>query len=350
MNETSQFLARYGLSLVFAAVLVEQMGVPIPAVPLLLTVGALSATGKFSLVMGIVATMLACLIADIFWFYLGQYRGNKVLGFLCRVSLEPDSCVRRTQNVFTRFGLRGIVIAKFIPGMSTVAPPLAGMAGIPISRFLLVDGLGALLYAIVFLSLGYIFSNQIEQIAAAVSDIGGSTLSLLAVLAALYIGYKYWQRRRLLRELRMARITVEELRRKQELGENLIILDLRSSGALEQDPSLIQGAIHLSMDDIGRRRYEFPHDRDIIVYCSCPNEATAARVALLLQRHGFTRVRPLLGGIDAWREQKYPLERSASVLMSALIPGPPTAEPGIQQTTKTSSSVPIENTPEGNGI
>ncbi len=309
MSETTQFLIRHGLPLLFAAVFVEQMGLPIPAVPLLLTAGALSAAGKFSLLLGIVLTVVACLIADVSWFYLGRYRGNKVLGFLCRISLEPDSCVRRTQNVFTRYGLRGIVVAKFLPGMSTVAPPLAGMSGVHVGRFLMADGLGSLLYGVAFLCLGYLFSSQIEQIGAAISDIGGSALTLLAALAAIYIAYKYWQRQHLLRELRMARISVDELRRKQEAGEDPVILDLRSSGALEEDPLLIQGAIHLRMEDVEKRRHEFPRDRDIIVYCSCPNEATAARVALLLQKHGFSRVRPLLGGIDAWREQNYPMEQ-----------------------------------------
>src|SRR5947209_12984210 len=173
MNETSQFLMRHGLPLVFAAVFVEQMGLPIPAVPLLLTVGALSALGKFSLLLGIIVTVMACLIADAFWFYLGRHRGNKVLAFLCRISLEPDSCVRRTQNVFTRYGLRGIVVAKFLPGMSTVAPPLAGMSGVHVGRFHLADGFGSLLYGSTFLGIGYVFSSQIEQIGAAISDIGG---------------------------------------------------------------------------------------------------------------------------------------------------------------------------------
>ena len=333
MNETNQFLMRHGLPLVFAAVFVEQMGLPIPALPLLLTVGALSASGKFSLLLGIVVTVIACLIADAFWFYLGRYRGNKVLGFLCRIALEPDSCVRRTQNVFTRYGLRGVIVAKFVPAMSTVAPPLAGMSGINAGQFLLVDGFGALLYGSVFLSLGYVFSNQIEQIGAAIADIGGSALSLLAALVGSYIVYKFWQRRRLLRELRMARISVAELRRKQEAGENMVILDLRSKAALEEDPSLIQDAIHLSIEDIEKRREEFPRDRDIIVYCSCPNEVTAARVALLLQRHGFTRVRPLLGGIDAWREQNYPMESPASIVVSALAPGSASAEAAPLQVT-----------------
>src|SRR3954469_6975389 len=205
MTETTQFLMRHGLPLVFGAVLIEQLGVPIPAVPLLLAVGALSATGNFSLATGIFVTVVACLIADASWFYLGRYRGNKVLGFLCRLALEPDSCVRRTQNVFTRYGLRGIIVAKFIPGMSTVAPPLAGMAGIHAGRFLLVDTLGALLYGSTFLGLGYAFSRQIDHVGTAIAHIGGSALSLVLTVAAAYIGYKFWQRQRLLRELRTTR-------------------------------------------------------------------------------------------------------------------------------------------------
>jgi rhodanese-related sulfurtransferase len=146
--------------------------------------------------------------------------------------------------------------------------------------------------------------------------LGGSALSLLISLAALYIAYKYWQRHRLLRELRTARITVAELRQKLDAGEELVILDLRSRAALEQDPVLIRGAIHLNLDDIDERQHEIPRDRDIIVYCSCPNEVSSARVALRLQRKGFTRVRPLLGGIDAWRENNHPVEPRSSVLRS----------------------------------
>ncbi len=317
-SETTQFLIRHGLPLVFATVFVEQIGLPIPALPVLLAAGALSASGKFSLLLGVLAAVFACLIPDTLWFYLGRYRGNEVLGFLCRIALEPDSCVRRTQNVFTRYGLRGVVVAKFIPGMSTVAPPLAGMAGVPAGQFLLFDGFGAFLYGSSLLCLGYLFSNQIEQIGAAISGVGGSALILMAVLVALYVGYKYWQRRSLLRELRMARITVEELREMLDAGENPVILDLRSKADLERDPAIIQGAIHLVLDEVEGRRNEFPHDRDIVVYCSCPNESTAAKVALLLQRNGFTRVRPLLGGIDAWREGNHPTETWTQIITTAL--------------------------------
>jgi len=308
VTEPSQFLVNHGLPLVFVAVFLEQMGLPIPALPLLLAGGALAATGAFNLWLGLLATFVACLIPDLLWFYLGRHRGNQLLAFLCRISLEPDSCVRRTQNVFTRFGLRGLVVAKFIPGMSTVAPPLAGMAGVPVGRFLFFDGCGSLLYGGAPLFAGYLFSNQIDQIVAALAHVGGGALGLMIGLVALYIAYKYWQRWSLLRELRMARITVAELRQKLDDGENPFILDLRSSIELERDPAIIAGAVHVVLDELEARHREFPRDRDIIVYCSCPNEESSARVALLLQRKGFARVRPLLGGIDAWREGHNPLE------------------------------------------
>jgi membrane protein DedA with SNARE-associated domain/rhodanese-related sulfurtransferase len=308
MPDINQFLGEYGLLLVFGAVFVEQIGVPVPAIPWLLSVGALSATGKFSPLLAIGLTVLACLVADTFWFHLGRHRGNRVLGFLCRISLEPDSCVRRTENMFTKYGLRSIIVSKFLPGfLSTVAPPLAGMSKMPYSRFAAFDTLGSLLYAVCFVMLGYFFTNQIQQITDALASIGGRALVLLAVLLAAYIGLKYWQRRRLLRELRMTRITVSELRRKQQAGESMVIVDLRPASTLEEDPAIIPGAVRATLDDIKTGNHNLPRDQEIVVYCSCPNEATAARVSLLLQRSGFKNVRPLLGGIDAWRKENYPV-------------------------------------------
>lgn len=321
MSETTQFLINHGLPLVFAAVFLEQMGLPLPAIPWLLAAGALSATKQFNMPLGIGAAVVAGLVADTFWFYLGRHRGNQVLRFLCRISLEPDSCVRRTLNVFTRYGMPGVVVAKFLPGMSTITPPLAGMSGINAGRFLLFDGLGSLLYCSCFLVLGYFFFNQITQIGMAIAHIGGSAVSLLVAISALYIVYKYRQRRRLLHELRMARITVEELRQKLDAGEKPVILDLRSRTELELDPSVISGAVHLDLDEFTKRHHEFPHDRDIIVYCSCPNEVSSARVALQFHRKGFTRVRPLLGGIDAWRNNKFPMEEWTATVITA-VPDP----------------------------
>jgi membrane protein DedA with SNARE-associated domain/rhodanese-related sulfurtransferase len=318
MAHTTQFLIDHGLPLVFGVVFLEQMGLPLPAPPVLLAAGALAATGEFNLPIGLTVTVVACLLGDAFWFYLGRHRGSQVLNLLCRISLEPDSCVRRTQNVFTRYGLRGVLVAKFVPGLSTIAPPLAGMTGVKSGRFLLVDGLGSVIYGGCFLLLGYFFSNQIERILAALGSVGSGALWFIAGALALYIGYKYWQRQRLLRELRMARITVEELRRRQEAGEEVIILDLRSKTELELDPTLIRGARHFAMDQIENQQNALPRDREIIVYCSCPNEVSSARVALALQRRGFQRVRPLLGGIAAWREQQYPLDAWLAAAVSTV--------------------------------
>lgn len=307
MNGPSQFFLDHSLAVVFTIVFLEQLGLPVPAAPVLLAAGALAVAGKFHWLWGIAGTILACLIADSVWFYLGRHHGSRVLGWLCRISLEPDSCVRRTQNMFTRYGLRSIMVAKFVPGLSTIAPPLAGMSGVTIGRFMIFDGIGALLYGGCFIGLGYGFSNQIAQIGVAMGNIGGRALVLLVCFVTLYIAYKYWQRQRLLRELHATRITVAELRQKLEAGENPVILDLRSRAELELDPLIIHGAMHVDAEELEQFRNEIPADRDIIVYCSCPNEVTSARVALSLQRKGFTRVRPLLGGIDAWRQNNYPV-------------------------------------------
>jgi len=201
-----------------------------------------------------------------------------------------------------------VLVAKFIPGMSTVAPPVAGMSKIGAGRFLFVDGIGSALYGVCLLGFGYLFNRQIDQILAAVGRIGGSAFTLLVAVAVLFIVYKFWQRQRLLHELRMARITASEVREMLKAGNSPLIFDLRSNAAVEEDPVVIQGAIHAGIEEIESRLSELPKDRDIIVYCSCPNEVSSARLALRLKRKGFTRVRPLLGGIDAWRELKYPLE------------------------------------------
>jgi len=320
MTASTEFLVNHGLPIVFGAVLLEQLGLPIPALPWLLGAGALAAAGKFSVHASIGLTAAACLIADAMWFYLGRYRGNRVLSFLCRISLEPDSCVRRTQNVFTKYGLKGVVIAKFFPGLSTVAPPLAGMSGIGIGRFLAYDALGSLLYAGSFILLGFFFSHQIEQLASGLASAGGSALAVLAVFLGAYVAFKFWQRQKLIRELRMARITTSELRQKLEAGEDFVLLDLRSSAAIAEDPSVIQGAVHISLEEIDKRHQEIPRDRDIVVYCACPNEISSARVALLLKRRGFAHVRPLLGGIDAWREQNFPMQDRPR-LASSLVAG-----------------------------
>ncbi len=316
MTETLGFLVRHGPSVLFAAVFVEQLGIPLPAAPWLLAAGALAGTGKINWFTALIAATFGSLLADVIWFYLGRFGGHRVLDLLCRIALEPDSCVRRTQDVFTRYGMRGVVAAKFIPGLSTLAPPLAGISGMGAPRFFLFDGVGSLLYAGCFILVGILFRHQLEQVIAALASLGSGALGVIAGLAALYIGYKYFQRRRLLNELKTARITVDELHQMVKTGQNPIILDLRSRGELERDPSLIRGARHMTMEEVQLRQHEIPRDRDIILYCSCPNEASSARMALLLHRNGIVRVRPLLGGIDAWRQRDYPMDQPSVSIAS----------------------------------
>jgi len=308
MNEITRFLLSHGGPVLFSVVFLEQIGLPLPAVPWLLAAGALSASGRLSAWLVLSVSFLACMMADSIWFYLGRRSGHRVLGLLCRISLEPDSCVRRTQEMFSSYGMRGLVVAKFVPGLSTVAPPLAGSSGVKLTRFLFFDGMGAVLYVGGFVLLGVLFGHQLNQIIAAFGSLGGGALALVVAFVALYVGYKYFQRNRLLRDLRVARITVDELMKKQEAGEHLLILDLRSSAELTENPYMIRGARHTTVDEMGRRQQEIPRDREIIIYCSCPNEVSSARLALLLKRKGITHVRPLLGGIDAWRERKFPTE------------------------------------------
>ena len=308
MNETLEFLVRHGASVLFAAVFVDQIGVPLPAVPWLLAAGALAGAGKMNWMVALGSASIGSVVAGLIWYYLGRRYGNRLLGLLCRISLEPDTCVRRTEGVFTRYGMKGIVVAKFIPGLSTLAPPLAGSSGVSALRFLFYDGLSSVLYAGAYILVGVLFSHQLEQIIDAFAGLGRSALGVFAILVILYIGYRYWQRQRLLGELRMAKITVEELHQRQQAGEVLLILDLRSPFELEQDPTVIHGALHVTMDELRLRPQDIPRDREIILYCDCPNEVSSARMALRLRREGITRVRPLLGGIDAWRQRNYPTD------------------------------------------
>jgi len=318
MNETLEFLVRHGAVVMFVALFIEQVGLPFPATPLLLYAGALVGAGKLNTTT-VAAAVGGSLAADLIWFYIGAFTGKRALKLVCRVSLEPDSCVRRTEDLFARFGMRGLIAGKFIPGLSTLLPPLAGSSGVSVRRFLFFDGISSLLYCGSFLVVGFLFSNQVEQIVAALAGLGTGALALIIVVLTAYITYKYVQRRRVLHELSVARITVDELRQQQEAGGNPLVLDLRAASEIDDDPYLIPGARHTSIDDVVRWQHEIPRDRDIVLYCSCPDEAGSAKIARHLQRSGITRVRPLLGGIEAWRERQYPVELRRTPETTAVI-------------------------------
>lgn len=267
-TETLEFLVRHGYSLVFASVLAEQLGLPLPAIPVLLAAGALAGSGKLSLWLILALAMAAALMGDVIWYEIGRRRGAKVLNLLCRISLEPDSCVRRTETAFAKHGSRSLLVAKFVPGLSTAAPPLAGVFQMRFSRFLLFDSAGTLLWASLFIGFGFLFSQQIEGIAARAAELGGWLFMLLAAGLAAFLGWKYLQRRRFLYDLRTARITPEELRAKLDGGEAVVIVDLRHSLDLDADPFAIPGAQHLLMEEFEERHHVLPRDREIVLYCT----------------------------------------------------------------------------------
>jgi membrane protein DedA with SNARE-associated domain/rhodanese-related sulfurtransferase len=311
-----QFLIDHGVSILFLVVLVEQAGLPIPAIPLLIAAGALVGAGKMSVVTALLIPIAASLPPDLAWYYLGRVKGGRVLGFLCRMSLEPDSCVRDTQNLFHRNGPRALLLAKFIPGFSTVAPPLAGIVGMSAPTFLIYDTAGTLIWAGLCVGVGALFTNQLEQLALLFDQTGSWLLAIIAVGLAGFIGYKYFHRQKFLRDLRMAKITVDELKQRMDAGEPVTVVDVRHPLALELDPETIPGAMNFMIEEIEHRHQEIPRDRDIVLYCTCPNEVSSARTALLLKKKGIHRVRPLEGGLDAWRERKFPIERRAKTVSS----------------------------------
>ncbi|HJT22432.1 MAG TPA: DedA family protein/thiosulfate sulfurtransferase GlpE [Nitrospira sp.] len=303
-----EFLLQHIEMVVLLTVLAEQIGFPIPAVPVLLAAGAVAGHGGTSLASVTVISVFACLAGDMLWYELGRRRGRQALSLLCRISLEPDACVRRTEDLFLAHGIRALIFAKFVPGLSTLAPALAGLFKITIGRFVLFNGLGALVWSLSFVLLGYAFTDQIEYLGEQVTRFGTTAVTALAAGLALYLAYKYLHRQRLLRELRVARITPEELKQLMDEGQDPVILDLRKSLDHAADPYTIPGALRISAEELEHRHREIPRDREIILFCACPNEATAAQMALLLRKKGITRVRPLAGGLETWRALAFPVE------------------------------------------
>jgi len=263
-----QFLIQHGYAVMFAWVLVEQMGLPLPATPLLFAAGALAGEGQLNpaVVFGVV--VIAALISNVLWYQIGRRGGSSVLAFLCRISLNRDSCIRRASDIFARHGVRSLLLAKFIPGLAQVAPPLAGIFRMPFWRFLLFDGLGTCFWVVLFAGLGYLFSDQVEQAALYISRLGGSLMIVIGGGLAAYILGKYVQRRRSLRQLGFARITPEELKQKLDAGEEITILDVRHPLQFKAEPQTLPGAIYLPLEQLSQASRIFPSDREVVLYCN----------------------------------------------------------------------------------
>jgi len=304
-------LLLYGYVLLFAWVLIEQLGVPLPAVPVLLAAGALSAQHEFNFSFALLAGLVASLIADSTWFFIGRRFGHHVLRLLCKLSLEPEICVRRTQNSFGRRRAVTVMIAKFVPGLATLAPPIAGQNGMAYSSFLLFDAIGAFAWLGVLLAAGR-FSGDLLRRNSSLMDWVGRFSAILLLLTVLgFLVGRVIRRRMVIKKLVATRLEPEELKRQLDDGEQVFIVDLRHPLELEPDPFTLPGALHFAPDDLTARHHEIPRDRDIVLFCDCPNEASAANTAMTLYKLGIVRVRPLRGGYDEWKRLGFPLDAVA---------------------------------------
>jgi membrane protein DedA with SNARE-associated domain/rhodanese-related sulfurtransferase len=286
----------------------------VPIVPLLLASGALASRGQLQLSAAVVALVTGLASGDYLWFRLGRRGGNRVLERICRLANEPASCVRRSENLFGRYGARGLVVAKFVPGVSTVALPLAGVFRMRPRRFVLFDSIGVLLWSGAYVALGYVSGRGLMSIGAAPPHIPRlAWITALVVGSGTFIAWRYLARQRMLRALRIDRIEPDDLHRKLEAHEPVIVVDLRHPIDYEGDPYMVPGALYIPAEELASHRHRIPADREVVLYCTCPDEVTSAREALRLRKQGIRRVRPLHGGLSAWRARGFPVELSRPV-------------------------------------
>ena len=268
MHAVIPFLLRHGYWVLVATVFAEGIGLPVPSFPVLLGMGALAGLGNFSIWTSLGLAIAAAECSDLMWFRLGRVRGHSILNLLCRVSLEPDSCVSNTKSLFGRLGARALLIAKFVPGLGATAAPLAGLTRMNPWKFLAADAAGAAVWSATYLAAGWIFRNQLEDAAEQAGRTGSWLLLILASALAVYVGWKYYQRRRFIRGLRVARITADELMQMITSGLEVTVVDLRHELEVEHDKVKLPGAIQITLDQLDARHSEIPRDRDVILYCT----------------------------------------------------------------------------------
>jgi membrane protein DedA with SNARE-associated domain/rhodanese-related sulfurtransferase len=301
----------------------------VPVIPLLIATGVLASHGTLHVTGAVLALVVGIALGDFLWYVLGRRGGPRVLQRVCRRAIEPDTCVRGSQNLFGRYGARALLIAKFIPGLSTVALPLAGVFGLEPRRFVLLDVLGVTAWTGAYLAAGYLSARHAGIAPGAFAR--APIAAVLAAVAALlvYLGWKYQRRRRVASQHRIARLSVADLARKLAAGEDVLVIDLRHRIDFERDPYTIPDALYIPAEELEQHRKEIPHDREVVLYCTCPDEITSARWAIRLTSLGVPRVRPLSGGLSAWRSSGQPVEKvpGASTRHSARDPFVRLAEP-----------------------
>jgi membrane protein DedA with SNARE-associated domain/rhodanese-related sulfurtransferase len=310
-------IAQYGPALVFLNVLAGALGLPVPAMPALVLFGAMAAMHPGSIgqqvapVLGL--SVIAMLIGDSVWFMAGRLYGGNTLKTLCKLSLSRDTCVKKTERFFGRWGVRVLAVAKFVPGLSLVSVPLAGAMGTPYRQFVGFDGIGAALWSGTGLLIGVLFAPQIDMMLAGASRLGRFALVVVAVLLLVYAAYRWQRRRQLIKKLANARITVDDLYRAMANKPPPVVFDIRSEEKRKLDPFIIPGALFADERKLDEILAKYPPEQKLVIYCSCPNEISAAWMAKKLVEAGFVDVVPLLGGLDAWRDSGRALE---SLLMS----------------------------------
>jgi membrane protein DedA with SNARE-associated domain len=260
-------LIQQGYAIIFIVVLGEQLGLPIPGGLLLLVAGAIAESGQLDFSLIFFFSTLACLIGDLIWFQIGRRMGSSVLPFICRISFNPDFCVSRTKSIFFRHGNKSLLVAKFIPGVNTIAPPMSGVLRMGLIRFLLLDSLGSIAWVLAFTSLGYWFSSRLEQTAAYLNFAGKLFWLLILTVFILYVLWKFLQWKKSIRQMRLARITPEELKQKIDNAENLFILDVRNAFQFEAEPQVIPGALHQPLENLHKHPPDIPKGREVVLYC-----------------------------------------------------------------------------------
>lgn len=302
MTDTIEFLVKYGYIVVFVGVLAEQGGVPLPAAPILMAAGALAGFHRLSAPITLALAVTASVMSDLLWFYLGRSRGVAILKFMCKISLEPDTCLSKTNAAYTRYGSASLLFAKFVPAVGMLGPPLAGMLGLASWKFVFLDALGALIWSGTFVAAGWAFRAQLGGLAGILARLGTYLVAVLVSGLGLYITFKYFRRRRIFRELQIARITPAELKRLMEEGEPPTIVDVRLE--VEKRDGQIPGAVDLAyLDSLPE---SLKAAGEFVLYCSCPNEVASAQAAFKLKNRGVRRVRPLEGGFEGWLELGFP--------------------------------------------
>ena len=312
MSIALEFFVHYAYAILFLWVLVEQLGVPVPSIPLLLTAGTLAATHRISAPAAVLAVLVACLLSDSLWYALGRRYGNAVLRLLCRVSFEADTCVTKTEGYFHRRGAVTLLFAKFIPGLSTVAAPIAGQTGMPYPRFVLYDLAGSLVWALSYLLAGFFFGDIAMRSERFFSVLGHFAVVIFVLMVLGLMFQRFWKQRRFLlsvRELRLEPAQLLDMIQTADRQGNIApyIVDLRHPLDYLPDPRVLPHTVRVSPSDLTAHQAQLPRDRDVILYCTCPSEETSAKVALQLHKFGINRVRPLRGGFEAWRDLGYPL-------------------------------------------